>query len=68
MKRKDFDERIKMFKPGDYMRLHIRGNYGEYAAEGKLRKVEDGRVYLDKGFSHSYKRITAIHMFKAEIP
>lgn len=61
MKRKDFDDRIQMFKPGDSMVLHVRGMYGEYRVEGKLRKVDDrGFVYLDHGFAHSYRKITSM--------
>lgn len=62
MNRKDFDERIKLFKQGDWIKLHCRGNYGEYSIEGKFKKVDArGFVHLDQGFAHSYRRITAIH-------
>lgn len=62
MNRSDFEERIRYFHIGDCVRLTCRGNYGRYVVEGKLVKVENGRVYLDKGRSHSYRRITQIHV------
>ena len=61
-KRKDFDERIKLFKIGDRVKLDCSGLYGRYRVEGKLKKVdmESGRVQLDKGFARSYRKIIAI--------
>jgi len=62
MNRFEFEDRIKLFHVGDCMRLICRGNYGDYVEVGRLIKVEKGRVYLDKGFSHSYRRIKRIEI------
>lgn len=61
MNRIDFENRLRFFKVGDCMRLTCRGNYGNFVEIGRLLvKSEDGRIYLDKGFSHSYRRIKCI--------
>lgn len=62
MRKKNFLERMKAFKPGDHIVLHIRGIYGDYKKEGKLKKVDqNGFVYLDHGVAHSYRKIISIH-------
>lgn len=61
MNRSEFEETMRMFHAGDFIRLICRGNYGSYEHKGRLVKVERGRVYLHDGFSHSYRRITRIH-------
>lgn len=61
MKRKDFDERMKFVKEGDWIKLDLRGMYGNYRIEGKFKKVTDrGFVYLDRGFAHSYRKLIDI--------
>ena len=60
MNRSDFEDRIKFFQIGDWIKLTCRGNYGYYRETGRLVKIENGRVYLDRGMSHSYRRIQRI--------
>lgn len=63
MRRKDFDERIKLFKIGDWIKFDCRGMYGNYRVEGKLKKVDErGYVHLDRGFAHSYRKIITISL------
>lgn len=60
MQKTEFVDRMKLFPIGTHIKLTCRGNYGDYVETGKLVKVEDNRVFLDHGFSHSYKRIIRI--------
>lgn len=60
MDKAKFDEATKGLQPGDHVCLHIRGNYGNYIEHGELKKIQDGRVYLDAGMAHHYKRIISI--------
>lgn len=60
MNKSKFEEATKNLQRGDHVCLHIRGNYGNYAVHGELKKIEDGRVYLSVGMSHQYKRIISI--------
>jgi len=61
MRRKDFDEKIRFFKEGDWIKLILRGMYGTYQVEGKFKKVDDrGFVHLDKGFI-SYKKLITLY-------
>ena len=62
MKLKDFEARMQIIKVGDFVTLYIRGNYGTYAEAGNIRKIENGYVYLEHGFAHSYKRIISIRL------
>ena len=62
MKRTEFEERVKVLQKGDYVKLYCRGNYGNYVAEGRIIEIERGRISLDKGKSHSYKRIIDIRL------
>ena len=65
MRRKVFDERIRLFKEGDRIKLILRGMYGTYQREGKFKKVDDrGFVHLDKGLPHSYRKIITIYDFR----
>lgn len=63
MRRKDFDERIQLFKDGDWIKLIVRKMYGgNYQIEDKFKKVDDrGFIHLDKGLVYSYKKIIAIY-------
>lgn len=62
MKQKEFDERIKLFKIGDHVRLYIRGNYGDYVKEGIIQKInrKNRRISLLNSTGHSYARIISM--------
>lgn len=64
MNKIDFIDKMRMFHSGDPITLVVRGNYGSYKHSGLLVKVERGRVYLDSGMAHSYRRIIRIHWGK----
>lgn len=62
MYRKDFDEKIRLFKEGDWIKLVLWGRYGTYQIEGEFKKVDErGFVHLNKGFAYSYKKIITIY-------
>jgi len=62
MHRKDFDERIRLFKEGDWIKLVVRGMDGNYQIEDKFKKVDDrGLVHLDKGLVYSYKKLITLY-------
>jgi len=67
MKHREFEDRIKLIKPGDLVKLTCRGNYGNYLTEGVLQKVENGRIYFRHGSSHHYKRILEIIIVHIEV-
>ncbi len=60
MIKSEFDRAKQNLKTGDKVGLTIRGNYHEYQKEGRLVKIEHGRVYLNSGFARSYKRIISM--------
>lgn len=61
MKRSEFMQRVfQNVRAKCFIKLTIRGNYGNYVAEGIVEKVEDGRIYLRSGMSHHYRRIVKI--------
>jgi hypothetical protein len=64
MRMNDFKEATENLQKGDFIQLTLRGNYTTYTRLGHLKKIEDGRIYLDHGLSHSYKRIMKIFKLK----
>ena len=61
LNRVDFEEAVKQFKAGDWVKLVMQGPYGRFLIDGFLVKVEDGKVYLDYGAPpHDYLKIVAI--------
>jgi hypothetical protein len=60
MIKSEFERARQELKIGLGVSLCLRGNYGEYIERGILQKIEGNRVFLDKGFSHHYKRIVSM--------
>ena len=62
MHRKDFDEKIRFFNEGDWIKLVVRRMGGNYQVEDKFKKVDDrGFVHLDKGLVYSYKNLITLY-------
>jgi len=64
MKKQEFQNQLVTFRVGDSIKIEVRGNYGNYLHEGVLTKIENDRIYLDSGKSHSYQRINSIKLTK----
>jgi len=60
MNKQAFDKAIQELSSGDYLKLLIRGNYGNYVREGHLLKIERGFLFFRRGQAHSYKRIVEL--------
>jgi len=62
MKKKEFDEAVKFFKPYDNIRIIYRGNYGQMEDKGLIFQIKDGRISMNHGPSHHYTRILRMDM------